>query len=71
MNTLKTINTHQVSKPLVSVAHAASILGVSSGLIYKLRLSGTPGIIAVGRSVRVDLDVLLRHVRGQRRTGAE
>jgi hypothetical protein len=49
----------------VSVAHAAAVLGVSSGLIYKMRLVGTPGIIAVGRSVRVDLDVLLRHVRRQ------
>ena len=60
MNTMKTVQLQ-----FVSVAQAAAVLGVSSGLIYKMRLTGTPGIITVGRSVRVDLETLLRHVKGQ------
>lgn len=55
----------KTKKQFVLVVHAAKALNVSAGLIYKLRLSGTPGIISIGRSVRVDLKTLLRHLRGQ------
>ena len=55
----------KTKKQFVLVEHAAKALNVSPGLIYKLRLSGTPGIISIGRSVRVDLKTLLRHLRGQ------
>lgn len=59
MNTTKTVQLQ-----FVSVAQAAAVLGVSSGLIYKMRMTGTPGIITVGRSVRVNLLELLRHLGG-------
>lgn len=60
MNTMKTVKIQ-----FVPVAQAAAVLGVSSGLIYKMRISGTPGIITVGRSVRVNMPELLRHLQGR------
>jgi hypothetical protein len=59
MNTMKTMQLQ-----FVSVAQAAAVLGVSAGLVYKMRLVGAPGIITVGRSVRVNLPELLKHLKG-------